>query len=90
MPRGTPAGILRLAFGIMPVIPAPLNLDADKAEADFSFLLDAVREVLIDQGDEAVAAALPWGDSSASADPPHRRHADDTSGSATIRARFTR
>ncbi len=46
----------------MPVIPAPLNLDADKAAADFAFLLDAFRDVLIDLGDEAVAAALPWGE----------------------------
>ncbi len=45
------------------VIPAPLNLDPDKAASDFAFLLDAFRDVLIDQGDEAVAAALPWGDS---------------------------
>ena len=55
----------------MPVIPAPLNLDPAKAAADFAFLLDAFRDVLIDLGDEAVAAALPWGEPMAPpADPP--------------------
>ncbi len=46
----------------MPGIPAPLNLDDQKAAADFAYLLDAFRDVLIDLGEVAIAAALPWGD----------------------------
>jgi phosphoenolpyruvate carboxylase len=47
----------------MPEIPAPLNLDRDKADADFAFLMDAFCEVLDELGEADVAAALPWGTS---------------------------
>ncbi len=43
-------------------IPAPLTLDDRKAAADFQYLLDAFRDVLIELGEPDVAAALPWGD----------------------------
>jgi phosphoenolpyruvate carboxylase len=46
----------------MPEIPAPLNLDDLKATADFHYLLDAFRDVLVDLGEPEIAAALPWGD----------------------------
>ena len=46
----------------MPEIPAPLNLDDLKAAADFHYLLDAFRDVLVDLGEAEIAAALPWGD----------------------------
>ncbi len=45
----------------MPQIPAPMNLDPNKAATDFAFLLDAFREVLGELGAGDVAAALPWG-----------------------------
>lgn len=45
----------------MPQIPAPLNLEPTKADEDFTFLLDAFREVLGELGSADIAAALPWG-----------------------------
>lgn len=45
----------------MAQIPAPLNLDPERVDADFTFLLDAFREVLDELGAGDVAAALPWG-----------------------------
>jgi phosphoenolpyruvate carboxylase len=45
----------------MPQIPAPLNLDPGKVDADFRYLLDAFGEVLVELGAGDVAAALPWG-----------------------------
>ncbi|MDJ0961701.1 MAG: phosphoenolpyruvate carboxylase [Acidimicrobiia bacterium] len=57
----------------MTQIPAPLNLDPNKAEVDFAFLLDAFREVLQDLGADDVAAALPWGNGGASEAPDQRR-----------------
>jgi phosphoenolpyruvate carboxylase len=53
----------------MPQIPAPLSLDPDKVDADFTFLLDAFRQVLDELGAGDVAAALPWGASAADAAP---------------------
>ncbi len=47
---------------MVPEIPAPLNLDELKAAADFHYLLDAFRDVLVDLGEAEIAAALPWGD----------------------------
>ena len=47
---------------MMPEIPAPLNLDDLKAAADFHYLLDTFRDVLVDLGEAEIAAALPWGD----------------------------
>ena len=57
------------------VIPAPLNVDEQKAADDFSYLLDAFRDVLVDLGEAEIAAALPWGDRhdpSAEPDDPDR------------------
>jgi phosphoenolpyruvate carboxylase len=57
-------------------IPAPLNLDDRKATADFRYLLDAFRDVLVDLGEAEIAAALPWGDrhhAGAEPDDPDRR-----------------
>ena len=42
------------------VIPAPLNLDADKARDDFAYLLEAFGEVLTELGHPELASALPW------------------------------
>ena len=56
-------------------IPAPLNLDDQKAAADFGYLLDAFRDVLVGLGQSEIAAALPWGDRhdpSAAPDDPDR------------------
>ena len=50
----------------MSQIPAPLNLEPAKVDADFAFLLDIFREVLADLGAEDVAEAIPWGGSGAS------------------------
>lgn len=44
-------------------IPAPLNLDPAKVDADFAFLIDAFRNVLIGFGSGDIADALPWGTS---------------------------
>lgn len=44
----------------MPQIPAPLNLDPRKVEDDFTYLLDAFREVLTELGSGDVAQSLPW------------------------------
>jgi phosphoenolpyruvate carboxylase len=44
----------------MAQIPAPMNLDPGRVEADFRFLLEAFREVLEELGAGDVAAALPW------------------------------
>jgi phosphoenolpyruvate carboxylase len=49
----------------VPQIPAPLNLDPEKATADFTFLLEAFGEVLDELGAGDVAAALPWGERAA-------------------------
>ena len=48
-------------------IPAPLNLDPDRVHADFTFLLDAFREVLTELGAGDVAASLAWGEQDAAA-----------------------
>ena len=55
----------------MPQIPAPLTVDPVKADSDFHYLLDAFAEVLVDLGQGAVAAGLPWldGVEGASGDP---------------------
>ncbi len=45
----------------MSQIPAPLNLDPEKVERDFTFLLETFDEVLVELGAGDVAAALPWG-----------------------------
>ena len=50
-------------------IPAPLTLDSDKVNADFSFLLDAFREVLHEVGAGDIAAALSWEGSGSDAGP---------------------
>ncbi len=57
------------------MIPAPLNMDEQKAADDFAYLLDAFRDVLVDLGEAEIAAALPWGerhDPSAEPDDPDR------------------
>jgi phosphoenolpyruvate carboxylase len=56
----------------MPQIPAPLNLDPDKVDADFAFLLDAFREVLHELGAGDVADALPWGGTRSTSDVDQR------------------
>ena len=52
----------------MPQIPAPMNLDPQKVDADFAFLQDAFREVLYELGAGDVADALPWGGDAAAGD----------------------
>lgn len=52
----------------MPQIPAPLTLEPTKANEDFTFLLDAFREVLADLGSADIGAALPWGPGQSMAD----------------------
>jgi phosphoenolpyruvate carboxylase len=50
-------------------------MDEQKAADDFSYLLDAFRDVLVDLGEAEIAAALPWGerhDPSAEPDDPDR------------------
>ncbi len=57
------------------VVPAPPTVDEQKAADDFSYLLDAFRDVLVDLGEPEIAAAFPWGDRhdpSAEPDDPDR------------------
>jgi phosphoenolpyruvate carboxylase len=46
----------------MAEIPAPLNLDDEKAAADFRYLLDGFRDVLDNLGNGDIARAIPWSD----------------------------
>ena len=61
--------VSRLLGAMPPTIPAPLNLDPEKARDDFAYLLDAFGEVLTDLGHSELADALPWNEQ-ATVDPP--------------------